>query len=152
MPVHGVQPRRARCHLLLLIIVVKALGRYRLLEAPRLRLESSLLLLLLLLKDDVIEPWVLQSIVSADAKLRPNLEHALNQIDAGGINGVKNAPQILGSVHVERGLVLWQLRDSRPRTLRGSAHDAEYPDNLVFVCRTGEQWSSRVHFSHDASS
>lgn len=97
-----------------LIIVIEPLGRHRLLEAPRLRLKSSLLLLLLLLEDDVIEPWVLQSIVSTDAELRSKLKHALNQIDSGGINGVKNAPQILSSVHLERRLVLWQLRNSRP--------------------------------------
>lgn len=113
-PAHGIQPRRTRSNLFLLVVVIEPLRRHRLLEAPRLRLKSSLLLLLLLLKYNVIEPRVLQSIVSTYAELRTKLKHALNQVDAGGINGVKNAPQILSCVHLERGLVLWQLRNSRP--------------------------------------
>lgn len=88
--------------------------------------------------------------MGADAELWSQLEHPLEQVNATRVDCVEDASQILRGVHLERGLVLRQLRNARPCAFRGRAHDAEYPNNLIFVGGAGEQGSAGIHFSHDA--
>lgn len=73
----------------------------------------------------VVEPRMLQRIVSTDAQLGSQLQHPLQQVDAAGVDLRENLPQVLRGVHLEVLLVLGELRDAGPGALRGRAHDAE---------------------------
>lgn len=88
--------------------------------------------------DQVVEPRVLQGVVSTDSKLRSELQHSLEQIYACRVDGGEDVAKVLGGIHLEGWLIFGQLRDARPGSLCRGAHDAEYPDNLVFVCGAGK--------------
>lgn len=96
-------------------------------------LRNSLLVrlvlrLLLLMHNQIIEPRVLQRIMSTDTQLRTQLQHSLQQINSRRINRGQDITQILGGIHLEIGLILGQLRNARPRTLRRRTHDSEDAD------------------------
>lgn len=110
-----------------------------------------LLLLSLLLHMDVTEPRVLQGFGSTDAQLWAKLQHALEEIDAGVVDSMKDAAEILGGVHLESGLVLRELRDPRPGALSRGAHDAEDADDLVLIGGAREERTTGVHLCHDAA-
>ena len=81
------------------LVAVKSLSRYALLIGSGLLGVQGLLVLLLLLvlvHQDVGEPGVLQSVMRADPQLRPQLQHPLEKIDAGGIDCMEE----IGRAHV----------------------------------------------------
>ena len=112
---------------------------------------GSLLLLGLLVHDNVTEPWVLESFCCANAQLGAELKHSLKEIDAGVVDGVKDAAEILGGVHLESGFVLGELCDAWPSTLSWRSHDAENANDLILVCGSGEERSAGVHLCHNAA-
>lgn len=89
--------------------------------------------------------------MSADPQLWSQLQHALQEIEADRVDLRENHAQVLGGVHLEVLLVLRVLGDPRPGALRRRAHDAEDPDELVFVRRAGEEGPPGVHLGHDAA-
>lgn len=134
------------------LIAVKTLRRDTLLlVSASLHSLCGLLLLSLLLHVNVREPGVLQGLSGADTQFGAELKHSLKQVNASVIDGVKNAPKILGGVHLEGGLVLRELRDARPSALSRGAHNAEDADDLVLVGRAWEEGAASVHLSHDAT-
>jgi hypothetical protein len=101
---------------------------------------------------EIMEPRMLQRIMSTDSQLGSQLQHPLQQINAAGINLWEDLPQVLCSIHLEVLLVFRELGDAGPGAFRWSTHDAEYADKLVFVGSAGEEGAAGVHFCHDAAS
>lgn len=138
-------------HLLLRIALL-------LLTAPRLRpclvglgLGLYRVLLLVLLHKDIVEPRVLQCIVRTDTHLGTQLQHPAQKVYAGSVDLGENVAEILSGVRVERLLVLGELREPRPCTLRRCAHDPEDANDLVLVGCAREQRPTGKHLCHDAS-
>ena len=94
---------------------------------------------------------MIQGIMSANSQLRSQLQHSLEQINAGRINLREDDAEILCSVHLEVLLVFAVLRDSRPGALGRCAHDAEDAHELIFVRRAGKERTSGVHLGHNAA-
>ncbi len=101
---------------------------------------------------EIIEPRMLQRIMSTDSQLGSQLQHSLQQINAAGINLREDLPQVLRSIYLEVLLVLRELGDAGPGPFGWSTHDAEDADELVFIGGTGEERAAGVHFCHDAAS
>lgn len=95
---------------------------------------------------------MLKSLCGRNAKLWTKLEHSAQQLKADRINLWKNVAQVLSCVDREVGLVLGKLGDTRPRTLRRSAHETENLLQLVFIGGSREQGTTGIHLSHDATS
>lgn len=102
--------------------------------------------------NQIVEPGVLEGVVGADSELWAELQHALKQVDARRVDGGQDIAEILRRVHLEGRLIFGKLRDARPCTLGRGAHDAEYSNDLIFVCGAREQRSTGVHFGHDTAS
>ncbi len=115
------------------------------------RMRLLLLLLRLAQLRQVVEPRMLQRGGSGDSHLRPELEHAAEQVEADLVDLGEEEPQILSGVHLKVRLVLGELGDARPGTLRGRAHQPEDLLQLVLVGRAGEQGPAGVHLRHDAA-
>ena len=93
-----------------------------------------------------------QRLLGRDTHLRPQLQHATQQVEPERVDLGENQAQVLCGVDVGIGLVFGELGDARPGTLRGRSHQAEDFLELVFVGCAGEEGSAGVHFGHDAAS
>lgn len=100
---------------------------------------------------EVVEPRVVQGIRGADPQLGSQLEHALEEIDTGGVDLRQDDPQVLRGIHGEVLLVFRVLRDAWPRAFGWRAHNAEDPHELILVRGAREEGTARVHLGHDAS-
>ncbi len=139
-----------------LVSIITALRYYTWLCVSSLLNWHLALLLLLLwmshLAAKIVEPWMIQSIVSTDAQLWPKLQHSLQQVDTTGVDLWEDDAKVLSGVHLEVLLVIIILGNSWPGSLRGCAHDAKDANELVFIRSPREEGSSGVHLCHDAAS
>lgn len=147
---------KPRCRPVILIgrTLIGLLGWYH----PPIRAGHLLLLLMLLLLlqlclqlGEIMEPGMLQSIMRADPHFRTELEHPVQQVETQRVDLGKDETQIRRRIHVEVRLVLGELRDSGPRTLRRRAHQPEDLLELVLVRRSREQRTSGVELRHDTA-
>lgn len=93
-----------------------------------------------------------QCLISTDAHLRPELQHAAQEVQSHLINLRQDHTQVLRGIDVKIGFVFRELGDARPGALRGCAHQPKDFLELVFVGGAGEEWTACVHFRHDTTS
>lgn len=137
-----------RLHTSVLVAVI-ALGRD---SMGHLRITESLCLaLLLLLGEEFVEPGVLEGLGGADAELRSQLQHLLQEVDPDRVDHGQDLAEVLRRVHLEGGLVVGELGDARPGPLGRRAHYTENAGDLVFVGGAGKQGPAGVHLRHDAT-
>ena len=128
--------RRLLLHLMGLLLLLLHL------LSLRLRLLSQL--------TQISEPRMLQSVLGTDAHLGSQLQHSAQEIQSLLVDLRKDQAQVLGSVDVEVGFVLGELRDAGPGALGWCAHEPEDLLQLVFVGCAGEEGAAGVHLCHDA--
>ena len=89
-----------------LVILVARWYWHLLLITPRRALWHLLLVTNLL---DVIKPRMLKGVMGANSQFGPQLQHALEEINATGIDLRQDSPQVLRGKHLEILLVLGVL-------------------------------------------
>lgn len=92
-----------------------------------------------------------QGLIGLDPDLRSKLQHPIEQIQSQLIHLRQNHAQVLRGVDMKIAFIFRKLGDTRPRALRGCAHESEDLLQLVLIGSSRKEGTAGIHFCHYAA-